>query len=186
MTAQHADPNLGQLIRARRIALGMSQEALAVRVSDLGSEINQSDISRIELGKVDLPRRRRLEHLAAALELSLGELLEASGWVGASERFGTDAITPSSPPDSPGGTPVAARVSDRPAWASPGQVTIDSPATMEAVLRLRTAVVVSQDSVARATQLLKDCQETARRWDLGSGRSRDTSRHGASSAGDSS
>ena len=88
MTAQRAHPNLGQVIRARRRALGMSQEALAARVSDLGSEIDQADISRIELGKVDLPRRRRLEHLAVALELSPGELLEASGWVGAGSRSG--------------------------------------------------------------------------------------------------
>ncbi len=155
----------------------MSQEALAARVSDLGSEIDQADISRIELGKVDLPRRRRLEHLAAALELSPGELLEASGWVGAAERFASDTIAPSPPPDSPRDTSVAAPVSHRPAFASPVQVTADQRVTMEAIIRLRTAVIVSQDSVARAAQLLKDCQETAQRWDSGLARSRDTVRH---------
>jgi len=186
MTAQHARPNLGQVVRARRIALGLSQEALAVRVSDLGSEIDQADISRIELGKVDLPRRRRLEHLAAALELSLGELLEASGWVGAAERFVDDTNVPSPPHESPKSTPVAAPVPDLPAIPTLRRVTLDPPATMEAILRLRTAVIVSQDSVARADQLLKDCQETAKRWDTSLARSRGTSRHRASGAGDSS
>src|SRR4051794_11366420 len=98
MTASSPRPTLGQIIRARRITLGMSQETLAFRVSELGSEITQADVSRIELGKVDLPRRRRLEHIAAALELSLGELLEASGWVGAVARFIGEDPPPAAPP----------------------------------------------------------------------------------------
>jgi hypothetical protein len=145
-------------------------------VSDLGSEIDQADISRIELGKVDLPRRRRLEHLAAALELSPGELLEASGWVGAAERFVSDAIAPS-PPDQPRDVPIAAPVYRRLAFASPVQVAPDPNVTMETISRLRTAIEVSQGSAARAAQLLKDCQEIAQRWDPGLARSHDTSRH---------
>lgn len=158
MIVSGARPSLGQVIRARRIALGMSQEALAARVSDLGSEINQADISRIELGKVDLPRRRRLEHLAAALELSLGELLEASGWVGAGERFGADATMMMKP----GTAPVATA---KPSVDGSYREVDSSHTTIDAIVRLRTAVTRAHEPIARAAQLIEECHHIAQRWD---------------------
>jgi transcriptional regulator with XRE-family HTH domain len=67
--------------------LGWSQEELAERISTDDEYVRQSEISRIESGRVVLPRRRRLELLAAALNLPLGELLANSGWAGADRAF---------------------------------------------------------------------------------------------------
>jgi len=184
MTVSSPPPTLGQVIRARRIALGISQETLATRVSDLGSAINQADISRIELGKVGLPRRRRLEHLAAALELSLGDLLEASGWIGAGERF-AEGPRPWPPERAPSAmvtaVPVGRQIHERsaPAWTRGGN--IDARATIDAVMRLRTAVSLSHESVARAAWLMQECHKTAERWDPGWTR-RDSSPHHPSSS----
>ena len=62
--------------------------------------MRQSDISRIERGKVGLPRRARLARIAAALELPLGELLARSGWVGADTVFAAER-RPRRPVDPP-------------------------------------------------------------------------------------
>ena len=75
---------LGRTIRERRCALGWTQEELAERVANRGDEaFRQSDVSRLERGKVGLPRRDRLERVAGVLGLSVGELLARSGWAGA-------------------------------------------------------------------------------------------------------
>ena len=69
---------LGQFIRANRLALGMTQEDLAERIGDA---VQQSDISRLERDHIALPRRDRLEAIAEALEVSLGDLLMSTGWL---------------------------------------------------------------------------------------------------------
>ncbi len=69
---------LGSFIRDRRVELGLTQEALAERVGDT---VRQAEISRLENDKVTLPRRERLEGIAAALDLSIGDLLVATGWL---------------------------------------------------------------------------------------------------------
>lgn len=71
---------LGEAIRARRLELGLSQEEFAARVGD---GMGQSGVSQLERGKVGLPRRRRLESIATALDLPMGELLARSGWADA-------------------------------------------------------------------------------------------------------
>ena len=82
---------LGEAIRIRRRELGLSQEDLARRIADHGdAAFRQSDVSRLERGKVTLPRRERLEHIAAVLGLSLGELLARSGWTGADSAFAAE------------------------------------------------------------------------------------------------
>lgn len=78
---------LGDAIKARRVALGWTQEELAARVSVDGEYLRQSEISRIENGRIALPRRERLERIANVLGLSLGELLSLSGWAGADQHF---------------------------------------------------------------------------------------------------
>lgn len=70
---------LGAVIRARRIELGLTQEALAERIAP---HFRQSDVSRLERDCITLPRRERLEAIAAALEIPVGVLLAASGWAG--------------------------------------------------------------------------------------------------------
>jgi transcriptional regulator with XRE-family HTH domain len=72
--------SLGEVIRGRRIRLGLTQQDLAART---GMIIRQSDVSRLERNQIGLPRRDRLEQIATALDYSVGELLAASGWVGA-------------------------------------------------------------------------------------------------------
>jgi len=80
-------PSIGSAMRARRLELGLTQEELAARVRVLGEELRQSDVSRIERGKVTLPRYQRLSCIAAALELPLGDLLVRAGWAGADSAF---------------------------------------------------------------------------------------------------
>jgi transcriptional regulator with XRE-family HTH domain len=64
------------------VQLGLTQEDLAARASELGDDpIRQSDISRIERGTVRMPRLSRLETLATALETDLGSLLVSAGWL---------------------------------------------------------------------------------------------------------
>jgi len=63
---------------ANRLAMGLTQEELASRV---GEGIRQSDISRMEKDAVGFPRRERLEAIAEALDVTLGDLLIATGWL---------------------------------------------------------------------------------------------------------
>jgi transcriptional regulator with XRE-family HTH domain len=69
---------LGTFIRERRQDLGLSQEQLADRI---GETVRQAEVSRLENNRISLPRRERMERLAAALEVTLGEPLVRSGWM---------------------------------------------------------------------------------------------------------
>ena len=75
-----ARQTLGQVIRRRRIELGLTQEVLAERI---GECVRQSEVSRLERDRIVLPRRERLERIAKAIEMPVGELLIQSGWAGA-------------------------------------------------------------------------------------------------------
>jgi transcriptional regulator with XRE-family HTH domain len=81
-----ASPSLGQFIADRRQDLGLTQEQLAERI---GEHVRQSDVSRLERNRITLPRRERLEQLAAALEVSLGDLLARTGWLTAGDELET-------------------------------------------------------------------------------------------------
>jgi transcriptional regulator with XRE-family HTH domain len=76
--------SLGMVIRDRRRDLGLTQEQLAQRI---GGGVRQAEVSRLESDRVTLPRRARLERIAAALELPIGELLASAGWSGADAAF---------------------------------------------------------------------------------------------------
>jgi transcriptional regulator with XRE-family HTH domain len=76
--------SLGAAIRTRRTELGLTQEQLA---HCIGGGIKQAEISRLESGQIALPRRARLERISVALDISLGELLARSGWMGTQEAF---------------------------------------------------------------------------------------------------
>ncbi|MEZ4520290.1 MAG: helix-turn-helix domain-containing protein [Thermomicrobiales bacterium] len=74
--------SLGRAIRDRRAELGLTQEALADRMAELGDDaMRQSDVSRLEIGQIQMPRLPRLEILARALELDIGMLLVSAGWL---------------------------------------------------------------------------------------------------------
>src|SRR5688572_24178143 len=98
----HGGPGtLGGAIRRRRAELGWTQEQLAARISAEGEYVRQSEVSRLERDRVGLPRRARLERIAAALGLSLGELLARSGWAEAGDalRAAGGAAGPAGPCD---------------------------------------------------------------------------------------
>jgi transcriptional regulator with XRE-family HTH domain len=62
--------DLGSNLRAARKKLGLTQEQVAER-----SGVHSTEVSRIEAGKRD-PQVSTLRKLAAALEVSPGELLD--------------------------------------------------------------------------------------------------------------
>ena len=90
---------VGQYIQKRRTQLGITQEELAERV---GEGVRQSEISRLEHDRVTLPHRDRLDMLAAALEVSLGDLLITTGWMTEDHRATVEAGA-----ESNGSPPVA-------------------------------------------------------------------------------
>lgn len=55
----------------------MSQEELAEQI---GPDVRQSDVSRLERGKILFPRLERLNQIASALGMSIGALLIEAGW----------------------------------------------------------------------------------------------------------
>lgn len=69
--------SLGEAIRLRRLERGMSQEELAEQI---GPDVRQSDVSRLERGKILFPRMERLNQIASALGISIGTLLIEAGW----------------------------------------------------------------------------------------------------------
>jgi transcriptional regulator with XRE-family HTH domain len=69
---------LGTFIRNRREQLGLSQQELADRA---GHGTKQEHVSRLERGRVTLPRWHRLLALADALEVTPGELLLQAGLI---------------------------------------------------------------------------------------------------------
>ena len=106
MSRAETPHSLGAAIRARREELGWTQDELAERVIAQGDDaFRQSDVSRLERGKVGLPHRDRLSHIAAVLGLSPGKPLARSGWAGIDRAF--TAADPAEPSDHPNVTSVA-------------------------------------------------------------------------------
>lgn len=87
---------LGAAIKQRRAELGWSQTRLAEAI---GATMQQSDVSALERARVKLPRKPRLERIAAALRLPLGELLARSGWADADRYFRDAHPTEAGPTD---------------------------------------------------------------------------------------
>lgn len=108
--------SLGEAIRLRRLDLGMSQEELAERI---GPDVRQSDVSRLERGKIVFPRLERLNQIASALGISTGALLVEAGW------FSDEESTPTQPPVIPAlGRSVSILIAD------------DEPISLEAMVSL--------------------------------------------------
>lgn len=127
---------LGHFIRQRRQDLGLTQEQLAERA---GEGMRQAEISRLEHDYITLPRRNRLEQLATALDVSLGDLLIRTGWMGEENR--SAFLADSSPGDSPSPDDLDA-------------ITLESLAM--AVETLSTV----QEMVAKTAMMLDDAERT--------------------------
>lgn len=67
---------LGNLLRAKRRALGFSTYQLAVAAG-----VNSSTVVRIELGKFAAPRPDKLAKFARALGMNLGEIFAMAGYI---------------------------------------------------------------------------------------------------------
>jgi transcriptional regulator with XRE-family HTH domain len=157
--------SLGAVIKARRQELGWTQEELAERVIAHGDDaFRQSDVSRLERGKVGRPHRDRLAHIAAVLGLSPGALLARSGWAGTDRAFA--AAAPAMRSDQPGIAPVAPAPPAVPVTlltAAPA----DSPAlpTREESRHLREILAQAQATRDRSRQILAQCEATRALYD---------------------
>ena len=151
MDRQEDRQTLGKAIKARRLKLGWSQEELAHQMIAHGDvTFRQSDVSRLERGKVVLPHRERLEHIAMVLGLSLGELLARSGWSGWGDSP-SETIVPADA-EVPGLSPAVALETRTPAdWTAPGE-----PAQGNA--RLQEALAQAQRTIARSEQVMKQAE----------------------------
>ena len=127
---------LGTFIRQRRQDLGLTQEQLAEAIGD---HVNQSDISRLERDRITLPRRERLEQLAAALDVSLGDLLARTGWLKAGDSMD--------------------QVLDREATAQPASSIPPAPLAPDDVQALAHVIETTRDRVANAQDSLATAEE---------------------------
>jgi transcriptional regulator with XRE-family HTH domain len=137
---------LGQVVRDGRRARGWTQETLALKIDD---GIAQSDVSRLERDQITLPRRGRLERIAGALGIPLGELLASSGWAEA-ERF---FIPPSDD-----------RASPEERGAQPASVPPGAPGSVPSG-RLLEALAHSRALQERTGQLLQQSRNAVRDWE---------------------
>jgi transcriptional regulator with XRE-family HTH domain len=135
--------SLGTFIRERRQDLGLTQEQLADRI---GGSIRQAEVSRLEGGRIALPRRSRLEAIAAALEVSLGELLLRTGWMQDGDQLAS-----------------AIAASPRNGWTPDAVEALSSehmPALLEAVAAAETMVTEATKTLERAQATLTELKRT--------------------------
>jgi len=85
------DVSLGTRVKQLRSAMGMSQADIAYAMRDIDMPVEQSYISKIERGKVELPSHGILDALAKVLMTTPGDLLAAAGFAATP---GQDAIPP--------------------------------------------------------------------------------------------
>ena len=98
---------LGEFVRECRETLGLTQEELAERI-DQGAR--QSEVSRLENDRISLPRRARLEQLAVALEVSLGDLMVRTRWMSDEGEGGRQAPPAGAAPTRASDDEVATRL----------------------------------------------------------------------------
>jgi transcriptional regulator with XRE-family HTH domain len=132
--------------------LGLTQEELAERI---GCGVRQADISRLERGRVVLPRRDRLERIASALELTPGELLVRSGWAGADRHLDASGPWPARPSEPP--RQAETSLATPPAF---GAKRIESPESLVRSDRLRIAIERSREIQVQAAQAQRRAKES--------------------------
>lgn len=141
--------SLGALIRQRRLELGWTQEELAGRISTDDEYVRQSEISRIESGRTELPRRERLHRLGEVLGLPLGELLARSGWAGADLHFQQNGIADSVSDNAPSPGHVAEEIADLERHGDTHGRIFRWPNDPDAISALRRAVSRMHDETDR-------------------------------------
>lgn len=67
-------PRIGEFIRSRRTAIGLTQVELAEAI-----EMSQRWVSMVERGQINLPRRETMHLLAKLFDLPIEELYMAAG-----------------------------------------------------------------------------------------------------------
>lgn len=160
-----ATMTFGQVIRQRRMELGLTQESLAARVGD---NVRQADISRLERDYITMPRRSRLEALAQALDVSAGYLLMQSGW------FQGDHASPEDmKPDSPAAIAVVPTPGTEAEAGSDGlhmtqdiwltETTVASAALHEAILRARQLSSQTRDVLTQSANTVDRAGRIRRR-----------------------
>ncbi len=158
MAEMEAQRTLGAAIQTRRRQLGWSQEDLARRIAEHGDEaFRQSDVSRLERGKVTLPRRERLEHIAAVLGLSLGQMLARSGWTGAATAFTAEPWV-----NAAGQGPHLDRAPKPTAMSLPASREGDPSAVSR---NLRRLVEQARETRSRTQEVLRQCEVTRTRYE---------------------
>jgi transcriptional regulator with XRE-family HTH domain len=161
-------PTLGKFIQRRRIELGYTQEQLAEKI---GPTCRQAEVSRLENDGVALPRRQRLEQIAIALDVSIGELLARSGWAGAEDMFDLDGpvaeATPT-PPITLNGDDDRPDTPTQPISLSDGD---DRPSTLS-------------DAITRAEELIAISDQMLERSQVAYGQARRAVKHSSSGRGD--
>jgi transcriptional regulator with XRE-family HTH domain len=156
--ASATSSTLGAVIRDRRRQFGWSQEALAARVVANGdTAFRQTDVSRLERGKVSLPRRERLGHIAAALGFSLGELLMRSGWI-------DDEIVPGSRPQSAPPAPLEPFAAS---WTWPAVARHPETEVARVADRSPLGELIARSEKIRrdSREVLQQCEATRARYD---------------------
>ena len=150
--------SLGETIRTRRESLGWTQKELANRVSQHGdATFRQADVSRLERGRVALPRRDRLEHIAAVLDLPLGELLARSGWTGACSAFEAAATRDPGDASFPADAASPAREAT---WVPAG-----SRQPRDVIRNLYLAIEQAKATRTSTKELLRRCEEWSLRYE---------------------
>jgi transcriptional regulator with XRE-family HTH domain len=144
---------LGQVIRSRRLALGMTQEELAERIGD---GVRQAEVSRLECDRVSLPRRRRLMRIAEALQIPLGELLASAGWAGADTVFRAQEDTAVAP------APVVGAATDA---ATPRE-----PLGQSDYTSLQAVIARSHEIRQQTLRLIEDSRALTAGFNAGTGR----------------
>ena len=166
--AEREARSLGQVIRRERLARGWTQEALAARIGGEDGFVRQSEVSRLERGQVGLPRRARLERIAAALDLSLGDLLARSGWGGAAAAFAPPAGIAVAPratiepwsESAPAASPAPSAAHDDLLPGGPAAEPDQSPGAA----RLRSALARAHETRAASAAILTEIARTQARY----------------------
>jgi transcriptional regulator with XRE-family HTH domain len=139
--------SLGTFIRERRQDLGLTQEQLAERIGDT---FRQAEVSRLEHDRISLPRRDRLAAVAAALEVSLGELLVRSGWMQDGDDF------PEATPETLGVVWDAADPERLVAAADPVDFEAELAAALAMLTRTTDALEQAQDALTTLQRLIQN------------------------------
>jgi transcriptional regulator with XRE-family HTH domain len=141
---------LGTFIRERRQDLGLTQEELAERIGDT---VRQAEVSRLENNRIAMPRRERLTAVAAALDVSLGELLVRTGWMDAAEGADLNALDAAAVLEAP---EAIAQVPDTEAATELETIRVALDTALTMLARTSDALGQTQEALSTLQRLVED------------------------------